>query len=768
MIGVVKKVLALLTLVMSGNVFAQFADDFSDGDFTNNPTWTGTTDKFVVDAEQLRLMAPAANGEAWLVTPSAAINDAVWQCRVRLLFNPSSSNLARIYLTASLPDLSASLNGYYVQIGGTDDEISLYRQDGTTSRKIIDGANGRVNTDPVDIRIRVTRSAAGVWQLFSDVGVTGNFIEEGTATDFTHASAAYFGIKCVYTSTRASSFYFDDFEVSGNPYMPPPPAQYKQVVFTELFPDPDPPVALPEFEFVELYNRSDAAINLAGWKFSDATSTATLPSFNLLPGKYVILAPAEAVTFFQVYGDVIGLSAFPVLNNTSDQLALRDPYDNLIDEVNYTDAWYRDRDKKNGGWSLELIDEENICAEESNWAAAVDVSGGTPGRENSIRANKPDVTGPRLLSVFPESPTRLVLYFDEKMDRLLPPVSHFRITPPLGITAVSFGPTLRQMVLDLSESLQPKQEYILTVKKVYDCSGNAIEEHFSSAKFGLPEPAAPGDVVINELLFNPRPFGVDFLEVYNRSNKYINLKNWRLGNHNGTTFINARIITADNLLLPPRGIMAFTADPITLQAHYPQAAGGVVVKALNMPSFPDDEGSASVVTEGNELSDYFFYNKSYHSVFLRDKEGVSLERINPEAPTNLPANWKSAASTAGFATPGLPNSNTAVTTAHTGQVGVYPEIFVPQYGYPDFTEIRYAFETGGKVANVKILDQQGREIKTLAQNELLGTEGFFRWDGDRADGTVARPGYYIVWFEVFDGSGRVETFRKRVVLAMRQ
>jgi flagellar hook assembly protein FlgD len=108
-----------------------------------------------------------------------------------------------------------------------------------------------------------------------------------------------------------------------------------------------------------------------------------------------------------------------------------------------------------------------------------------------------------------------------------------------------------------------------------------------------------------------------------------------------------------------------------------------------------------------------------------------------------------------------------VSTLTEGEVTIVPEIFLPIFGQPDFTEIRYNFNQGGRVANIKIVDHQGREIKVIANNETLATNGFYRWDGDREDGTKARPGYYVVWFEIFDADGIVETYRKRVVVAAR-
>jgi flagellar hook assembly protein FlgD len=94
-------------------------------------------------------------------------------------------------------------------------------------------------------------------------------------------------------------------------------------------------------------------------------------------------------------------------------------------------------------------------------------------------------------------------------------------------------------------------------------------------------------------------------------------------------------------------------------------------------------------------------------------------------------------------------------------------VFEPISGNPDYTKIEYNFDQGGLVANIRILDFQGREIKQIANNTTLSTTGFFRWDGDTNEGSKARQGYYVVWVEVFGASGTIRSFRKRVVIASR-
>ena len=426
--------------------------------------------------------------------------------------------------------------------------------------------------------------------------------------------------------------------------------------------------------------------------------------------------------------------------------------------------WYHDADKQEGGWTLEIIDVNNVCSEGENWTVSEDTSGGTPGKQNSVFANKPDLTGPQLLGVAPQSSTSLKLTFNEKLEKDLS-ATVFTLTPSVSISKRYFiDLSLRAIVLEFSDALALRELYTVVVTNLRDCSGNLIQENFNQLSFALPEVADSLEVVVNEILFNPRSGGVDFVEVYNRSPKYINLKNWKLSNFKNNSIASPQVITAEDFILAPATYMAFTSDPNALTSQYPQSVSKNLFKTT-LPSLPDDEGSIAIVSDQSLVIDHFSYSEKMHSPFLKDDEGVSLERISFSGLTNDGSNWKSANASASYATPGFINSNSRPESSiNENAVNVDPEVFSPSVPGKDFSKINFKFDQSGLVANAKILDAQGRLIKTLANNETISAEGFFRWDGDRDDGGRARIGYYIVWVEVFDSSGSVNVFRKRAVI----
>lgn len=220
-----KHFLIFLVFVQNGIFYfadAQVSDDFTDGDFDNSPTWLGDKAEFIVNTEgQLQLSAPAVTGTNMLVTQSEIIDDATWSFYIKLDFNPSSNNYIDIYLVSDKQNLDGPVNGYFVRIGNTQDEVSLYKQSGNkaTSIKVIDGLDGRVNSSAVELYLQITKNVEHEWELLIDLDLSGSFISEGKVIDDNHYYSRYFGIYCNYSSTRADKFYFDELSISGDAYI---------------------------------------------------------------------------------------------------------------------------------------------------------------------------------------------------------------------------------------------------------------------------------------------------------------------------------------------------------------------------------------------------------------------------------------------------------------------------------------------------------------------------------------------------------------------
>jgi len=93
-------------------------------------------------------------------------------------------------------------------------------------------------------------------------------------------------------------------------------------------------------------------------------------------------------------------------------------------------------------------------------------------------------------------------------------------------------------------------------------------------------------------------------------------------------------------------------------------------------------------------------------------------------------------------------------------------VFSPdEDGYKDLTHIKYSFNEPGYVANINIYNSNGRKIKTLIKNELLGTSGMFFWDGTNNENYKASIGIYIIYIEIFDLAGSIKKYKKVCVLA---
>jgi len=866
------KIQALFTMLMAITitVSAQVSDNFSDGDFTANPVWTGSSSDWIVNlSSQLQSNNTVANSSFYITTPSTLATEAQWEFYVKLGFNTSSANYVDVFLTASASDLSATgTNGYFVRIGNTTDEISLYKKSGATVTKIIDGLDATTNTSNNTIKIKVTRDIANLWTLSRDLTGGSNFSSEGSITDNTFNTSAFFGI-LVKQSTVASfaqKHFFDDINVQA--YVPdviPPaivsatatssstvdvlfnepvdnassqaaanyvannsigaaaaavidgsnnalvhltfgsnfpngsnntltingvqdiagntltngtagfsfytPQQY-DIVIDEIMADPTPQVALPNAEWIELRNTTAFPINLLGWKIGDGSGVSGgLPDFVLRPDSFVIICTGSAVPTLSPLGTTLAVTSFPSLDNNGEQLYLADAGGRIIHAVNYNISWFQNELKQDGGWTLEMIDTKNPCSGFSNWQASTNLSGGTPGRKNSLDAVNTDAAAPKLVRAYATDSVNIVLVFDEPLNTVNSSVAaNYSISDGIGnpLTAGAFPPVFDRVNLILSTPLARNKIYTITAAAITDCVGNAIGSS-NTARVGLSEVAAPLDIVINEILFNPPSNGSDYVEIYNRSNKIIDLKQTYIANRNtvGTVSSIAQL-SAEPYLLFPQDFMVITENSGWVKSAFITKNPGAFVTIATMPSYNDDAGDVIILNAQGTITDELKYSDKWHFKLLDVKEGVALERIDYSAPTQQETNWHSAASSVSYGTPTYQNSQFRINDGVQGEVKLSPEIVSPDNdGQDDFASVDYSFPQAGYVANITIFDATGRPVRFLQKNALCGTTGSFRWDGLGEKGQQLPTGVYVVLTDVFNLDGKKKQFKKAIVVARR-
>lgn len=135
-------------------------------------------------------------------------------------------------------------------------------------------------------------------------------------------------------------------------------------------------------EWVELHNISDRPANVRGWTMADRSETiARLADEDTFipPGGFLVVASAVPLgaDWEQIPGAVLLPSSFPSLNNSGDDIVLRDDGGRVVDSLAYTASWSPTR-----GVSTERIRAAAPPVRE-NWAPSTASTGGTPGAENS-------------------------------------------------------------------------------------------------------------------------------------------------------------------------------------------------------------------------------------------------------------------------------------------------------------------------------------------------------------------------------------------------
>ena len=380
-----------------------------------------------------------------------------------------------------------------------------------------------------------------------------------------------------------------------------------------------------------------------------------------------------------------------------------------------------------------------------------------------VRRSATDNNPPTALSAVARDENTVKITFDEVVDKVTASnVMNYAIS---GVNPIQVEYLGSSVLLTFALSWQELVTYNLHLENIYDLSANIMAPTDLEFVFDTTY----RNLIINEILFNPQVGGEDFVEIYNKSGYAIPLSGivlaaWDASNNR----IKSVCRISDTAVLGPHDYCVVTRDTI-LSRRYTVLSPEKVICPLNvMPPFNNGEGTVVIALKDSTIIDRFDYTEKMHNTFLNNVKGVSLERRSFDLATQNESNWHSASKSAGYATPTYKNSQSYNFLYNEGDITIDPTVFSPDAdGYNDVMNLSYSFENCDYTANVFIYDAQGRLVRRLERNAILGCNGVFSWDGTNEAKARCQIGNYVVYMEVFDAKGNKQSFKKVVTLMVR-
>ena len=397
------------------------ADDEEKGDSEGEDTatselpWEGETDKFTINSKEgVHLNDPQEDaGTAYITIPSTSVKNTRWEFGVHLTFNPSANNYARFYLTSSSNVLSGKLNGYYIQIGGSKDNVALYRQNEDGSKLLASGRELMKGNNSPKLSVKVECDNNGYWTFWTRLESENEYVKEKQVKNIEIPASFCCGIYCIYTKTRCQGFTFHHIRLSNDAETTTTPDGTPEEPGTDIPDNPNTP-ELPEdvrgmllfneimydnasdgAEYIEIYNPTETTISVPALylykMYKDGTiySTTTLQKEDAsiplnIPSKgYLCFTKYfnKVVQKHKVGGEtLVTIPNFPALSNDGGYLALSSSKETAAGHT-FDTCCFRDEmhtSEKTTGVSLEKKSPE-LSSLNKNWHSSKHATGGTPG-----------------------------------------------------------------------------------------------------------------------------------------------------------------------------------------------------------------------------------------------------------------------------------------------------------------------------------------------------------------------------------------------------
>ena len=529
------------------------------------------------------------------------------------------------------------------------------------------------------------------------------------------------------------------------------------LVITEVMADINPsPPEIPPFEYLELTNISTNEIQLKDFYLKINTTYKTIDNeYNITPGERIIICD-EAWDF---EGSKITFSSISIPNEEA-QISIYSKSGEIIHCVNYQRSWHNNSEKSEGGWSLEIIDPLNYCTGQGNWLSSEDAKGGTPGERNSVTDDNPDFVSPKMLYASLPYPDTVLIYFSETINHEILSCKENFVAFPTSITIIAIAPVLpecRCAKITLSEPLSENTLLGITnILPLYDCWGNMSDTDTVYVAIALlPE---PGDIVINEVLFNPEPEFADYAEILNTSQHTIDISDIVFSLFDTITqrAYDYMAPFSESRLLFPGQYLLITEDTTGMAERYDLSNTKALLATKGLPSMPNETGSLALVRfQDDKIIDAMVYDESMHYPLLYNNEGVSLEKISPAGKGTQKELWQSASEQKRFGTPGYKNSCLVSFPESDSELTVSPGVITPDNdGVDDVAAITLQLFQPEGTADILIIDPRGYLIRTLEENLQTGSKNELFWNGTDDGGRLVSAGLYVIVISLNSENGR--------------
>jgi len=512
-------------------------------------------------------------------------------------------------------------------------------------------------------------------------------------------------------------------------------------------------------EFIELYNTGGDTIDIKGYFITDGDATDSIISFNgaindpnptlnttiIPPGTYAVILDPEYPDsgngeYVMPYNFPEGCIIVTVGNTTiGNGLEMTDPIF-LISPTGETLSTYKYPISAADEYSIERI---NFLSPDTpdNWKQSTDTTGSTPGRINSVyRPPKIAIDSFSIISdtVFAVIHNELLqTVYNETISIFIDTNWDNKVDIPITSIIIDTLPIDSQTSIKYSLSLSDGFYRIgLSTKS---------DTGFKFYKIGF----VVGDAVINEIMYQPAE-GSEYLEIYNRSSHSINFTKWKINEWE-----------IPPVTLNAKDYLVLCKNYQDLVAYYGNVSGEI--KKLSDIALRNTGDTIRLYSEDGFIFDEVIYGGDAVN------KGHSLERVNPDIPSEIEGNWAYCVSDTG-GTPGEKNSIYISNLPEPEVIAsINPKHFTPDMdGTDDRCIINLSLPFLRNDVKIIIFDRLGRKQKSI-EKKLAGGQKMIIYNGTDDDDKTLPMGIYILYVIDKDmGSSQIRQYKTTFSIGKRR